>query len=161
MDKELLREHLRGMLDEEARLLAQLETLLEHEAEVLKTDDLPEIERIGAQRHRCVSALMRIDSERRVMCRMQGISEEREHFESLLAHCDPAGTLRQRWQEGLAAAARCKDRNERNGAIVSAKLRRVESLLVQLRGGTNTAAPTYAATGQRKLEGRGLELGRA
>ena len=161
MDPQLLRDHLHGMLDEEARLLAQLDTLLVHEAEVLASDDLPEIERIGAQRHRCVSALMRIDSERRVMCRMQGLPEDREHFEALLEKCDTDGALRRLWQEGLAAAARCKDRNERNGAIVSAKLRRVESLLVQLRGGTNAAAPTYGSGGQRKVQGRGLELGRA
>lgn len=161
MDPALLGEHIRDLLDEEASLLSQLEALLDTEAGALATDELPAIERIGAERHECVSALMRIDSERRVVCRMLGIGEERPHFEDLLRRCDPSLGLLALWTAGLEAAARCKDRNDRNGAIVSAKLRRVEAMLVQLRGGTNKAAPVYGATGQRKVEGRGLELGRA
>ena len=161
MEPALIADHLRSLLDEEATLLAQLEALLEHEAGALSSDELEEIERLGTERHRCVSALMRIDSERRSLCRMHGYGEDRPQFEALLLKSDPSGQLRKRWLAGLEVAARCKDRNERNGAIVSAKLRRVESLLVQLRGGTNQAAPTYGASGQRKVEARGLELGRA
>jgi flagellar biosynthesis/type III secretory pathway chaperone len=56
-------------------------------------------------------------------------------------------------------AARCRDRNERNGATVSAKLRRIESLLVTLRGGQDRVAPVYGASGARALGAASIDLG--
>jgi flagellar biosynthesis protein FlgN len=161
MDPTVIGDHMRDLLAEEAGLLASLEALLGQETEALRGDELPEIERIGTERHRCVDALMRIDSERRAACRLLGIGDDRVRFEELLDRCDHSGALKTRWHAGLEVAARCKDRNERNGAIVAAKLRRVEALLTTVRGGTDNVVPVYGATGQRPLPPRGLELGRA
>jgi len=161
MDLTVVGEHMRDLLAEEATLLASLEALLGQETEALRDDELPAIERIGAERHRCVDALMRIDSERRTACRLLGLGDDRPRFEELLDQCDRSVALKRLWHTGLEAAARCKDRNERNGAIVAAKLRRVEALLVTVRGGTDNVVPVYGATGQRQLPARGLALGRA
>jgi flagellar biosynthesis/type III secretory pathway chaperone len=161
MDLTVVGDQMRDLLAEEAVLLTTLEALLGKETEALRDDKLPDIERIGAERHRCVDALMRIDSERRTACRLLGFGDDRRRFEDLLDQCDRSGELKSRWHAGLEVAARCKDRNERNGAIVVAKLRRVEALLVTVRGGTDNVVPVYGATGQRSLAARGLELGRA
>jgi flagellar biosynthesis protein FlgN len=159
MDPTLVAEHMRSLLGEEAVLLSQLEALLDRETDALKADDLLEIEHIGRERHRCIEALMRIDSERRVACRMLGLADDHGQFERLLDHCDASGSLKSRWQAGLEIAARCKDRNDRNGAVVAAKLRRVEALLMTVRGGQDTVAPVYGASGMRTLAAQGLELG--
>jgi flagellar biosynthesis/type III secretory pathway chaperone len=159
MDLVLVAEHMQSLLGEEAVLLSELEALLDRETEALRNDDLAGIERVGHERHRCIEALMRIDSERRVACRMLGLTDGRTQFEQLLDRCDPGGSLKSRWLAGLEIAARCKDRNDRNGAVVSAKLRRVEALLMTVRGGQNTVAPVYASSGQRRLAAIGLDLG--
>jgi flagella synthesis protein FlgN len=159
MDAALVGDHMRDLLTQEAVLLSELEALLDKESDALRVDDLPEMERIGRERHRCVEALMSIDSERRIACRMMGVGEDRPQFERLLDHCDRTGALKSRWHAGLEMAARCKDRNERNGAVVTAKLRRVESLLMTVRGGQNHVAPVYGASGLRSVTSRGFELG--
>lgn len=159
MEPSLVGDHMRDLLGEEAVLLSELEALLERETDALKADDLPEIEHIGRERHRCIESLMRIDSERRVACRMLGLTDDKHQFERLLDRCDATGSLKSRWQAGLETAARCKDRNERNGAVVAAKLRRVEALLMTVRGGPDSIAPVYGSGGLRSLAARGLELG--
>jgi flagella synthesis protein FlgN len=161
MDPALVADHMRDLLGQEAVLLSQLEALLEKEADALRLDDVALIEQIGRERHRCVEALMQIDSERRIACRMMGLAVDGRQFELLLDSCDSTGGLKARWHAGLEAAARCKDRNDRNGAVVTAKLRRVEALLMTLRGGPNHVAPVYGAGGQRPVGGSRFELGYA
>ncbi len=155
----LLAAHMGELLDQEAALLARLEALLAEEAETLRGDDFERLERVGHERHGCVGSLMAIDAERRSACRMFGIGEDGAGFESLLDRVDPPGTLKRRWHAGLQLAARCKDRNERNGAVVAARMRRVEALLAALRGGPDRVAPVYGAGGLRPVAPRGLELG--
>jgi flagellar biosynthesis protein FlgN len=159
MDLTLVADHMRDLLGQEAVLLSQLEALLEKESDALRGDDLAAMERVGAERHRCVETLMSIDSERRIACRMMGLGEDGQQFESLLDRCDGTGALKSRWHAGLEIAARCKDRNERNGAVVAAKLRRVEALLMTVRGGQDQVAPVYGAGGMRNVTARGFELG--
>jgi len=148
--------HIARILDEEARLLGSLEQLLHHEAEILRSDDVEAIEHIGSARHQCVDALTGLEAERAEACRLLACGSGREGFEQLLAWCDPAGGLRVRWQGNLQAARRCRDLNDRNGAVVTARLNRVTQLLVQLRGAgpANTYGPgalPAAALGQRAL----------
>jgi flagellar biosynthesis/type III secretory pathway chaperone len=150
---------LERVLGDEARLLAELEQLLTREADVVRGDDPNAIENIGATRHRCVEALTRLDTERTDACRMLSFGTGREGLERLLAWCDPAQDLRARWQANLQAARRCKELNDRNGAIVTVKLGQVQQLLATLRGGSGD--PVYRRQGAR-FEGFGRrELGRA
>jgi flagellar biosynthesis/type III secretory pathway chaperone len=139
--------HVARILDDEARLLGSLEQLLRNEAEILRGDDVEAIERIGSARHQCVDALTGLEAERAEACRLLACGSGREGFEKLLDGCDPGGTLRARWHANLAAARRCKDLNDRNGAVVTARLNRVQQLLAKLRGAgpANTYGPRAAA----------------
>lgn len=130
--------HVERILGEEARLLGELEQLLRSEAEVLRGDDAEAIERIGSSRHHCIESLTRLDAERNAACQLAG-GGGRGDFERLLAWCDPSRRLHARWQGNLAIARRCKEQNDRNGAVVTARLNRVQQLLVQLRGATPPA----------------------
>ncbi len=132
--------HVERILGEEARLLGELERLLSAEAEVLRGDDAAAIERIGSSRHQCIDALTSLEAERGEACRL--IGRGRGDFERLLDWCDPSQRLHARWRGNLAVARRCKEQNDRNGAVVTARLNRVRQLLAQLRGAAPPA--TYA-----------------
>jgi flagella synthesis protein FlgN len=154
-----IHQHLERVLDDEARLLAELEQILARESLVVRSDDSCAIENIGSARQVCVDALTRLDSERTAACRMLSFGDGRPGFEKLLAWCDPARTLHDRWQRNLQLASRCKDLNDRNGAVVALKLSQVQQLLATLRGGT--VEPAYGRRGAR-FDGFGRrELGQA
>ena len=55
-------------------------------------------------------------------------------LERLLAWCDPSRTLRRRWAECAERAARCRNLNDRNGALVTVRLKNVEGMLDVLTG---------------------------
>lgn len=160
MDPTLIGDHMSGLLTEETLLLARLERLLEKEAEVLQGDDLDAVESVGHERQRCTSSLLKIDQERRETCHMLGFDTTRAGFEALLAFCDPTGELNRRWQAELALLSRCQAANDRNGAVVTAKLRRVESVLAAVRG-NEPAAQAYGSSGIRRTPARSLSLARA
>jgi flagella synthesis protein FlgN len=160
MDHRATRELASRLIDEERGLLERFADLLEREAAALRTDDVATIDRAGAQRQECSSALLRLDEERRNACRMLGFGDGRDAFERLLAACNPAGDLARRWQASREQLMRCKDLNDRNGAVVTAKLRRVEALLVTLRGG-DAGPRVYGAGGQPGAAARSVSLGLA
>ena len=137
-----VRAHADGLLREEAALLANLEVLLSRESGVLRGDDTAAIERIGASRHDCTAALTRLAEERDQSCRLLSFKNGREGFERLLRWCDSTGELALRWQANLTHARRCRDLNDRNGALVAVKLHHVQSLLGALRG--VVADPVYS-----------------
>jgi flagellar biosynthesis/type III secretory pathway chaperone len=139
--------HIERILNEEARLLGSLEQLLRSEADILRGDDVDAIEHIGSARHQCIDALTGLEAERAEACRLLASGSGREGFEKLLDWCDPARSLRARWLANLDCARRCKDLNDRNGAVVSARLNRVQHLLAQLRGASppSTYGPRAAA----------------
>jgi flagellar biosynthesis/type III secretory pathway chaperone len=90
---------------------------------------------------------------------MLSMGSGRAGFERVLAWCDPVHGLRTLWQGNLQAARRCKDLNDRNGAVVALKLGQVQQLLATLRGGS--PVPVYGRQGAR-FEGFGQrDLGQA
>ncbi|HSW33455.1 MAG TPA: flagellar protein FlgN [Steroidobacteraceae bacterium] len=156
----MTRELAARLIAEERALLERFEQLLEREAAALRSDDVATIEAAGADRQACTSALLRIDEERRQACRMLGFGDGRDAFERLLAGCDPGGELARSRQASRDLMLRCKAANDRNGAVVTAKLRRVEALLVTLRGG-DAGAPVYGASGESRAAARSVALGLA
>ena len=152
-------QHLDHILSEEGRLLAELEQLLQQETQSLQSDDLVAIARIGSARHRCVELLTRLDGERLDSCRMLSFGTGRGALEKLFQWADPSEQLQVRWRSNLEIARRCKEHNDRNGAIVSVKLGRVRRLLAKLRG--TPSVPVYGRSGARQGPLAGRDLGRA
>jgi len=140
-------QHLTRILADEARLLAELEVILGQETDVLKGEDAEAIARIGANRHGHIEALTRLEAERNDTCRMLSFGGGRSALERLFEWADPSGSLKSRWSSNLELARRCKAINDQNGAIVAAKLGRVQQLLAKLRG--VSPAPVYSARGAR------------
>jgi flagellar biosynthesis/type III secretory pathway chaperone len=87
-----------------------------------------------AERQHCVGIIVRVEEERRSMCRMMGFSNDLPGLEKLLGWCDASGSLKPLWGECAKEGIRCRALNDRNGALVNARLKRVETLLGALTG---------------------------
>jgi flagellar biosynthesis/type III secretory pathway chaperone len=151
--------HLTRILAEEARLLAEFEAVLRQETEVLSGDDTDAIQHIGNNRQRYVEALTRLEAERADSCRMFSFGAGRGALERLFEWADPSAALRRKWSANLELARGCKAINDKNGAIVAAKLGRVQQLLGKLRGAS--PPPVYSAKGARYGNLGLRDLGRA
>jgi len=154
-----IRQHLARVLDDEARQLAELEQLLIRETVVVNGDDAAAIERIGDVRRSCLDRLTKLDAERQAPGRMLSFGSGREGFGRVLEWCDSGQTLRQRWEQNLQLARRCKDLNDRNGAVVALKLSQVRQALATLRGGGTQ--PVYGRQGGTVAKFARRELGQA
>ena len=156
MDPGVCREHLEKLLAEENAALAQLETLLDREHELLIANDVDGLDRAGEARQACVGTLVRAEDERRSLCRMLNVPPDHQGLERLLAWCDPSRTLRRRWAECSERATRCRQLNDRNGALVAARLKRVEGMLEVL---TGRAQPkVYGRQGAFEAPGRSARV---
>jgi flagellar biosynthesis/type III secretory pathway chaperone len=154
-----VQEHLSRILAEEARLLGEFELVLRQETDVVRSDDTQAIQRIGADRHRYVDTLTRLDAERADACRMFSFGSGGGALDRLFRWADPSGALHRQWASNLELARRCKALNDQNGAIVAAKLGRVQQLLGKLRG--VSPPPVYSAKGARYGNLGLRDLGRA
>ena len=134
MDPTVCFEHFEKLLSEEAAALARLEQLLDREHGLLVANDVDELDRAGEQRQSCVGDLMRIEDERRSLCRMMNVSADASGLERLMNWCDPSGSLKARWAICAERAGRCRAANDRNGALVIARMKKVEGLLDVLTG---------------------------
>ena len=161
MDPEVCREHLAEILTDEVGLLGELRALLERESEVLGTRDAVAVEKTLIARQDRMSALTRLEEQRRALCSLHGYSADRIGLEHLMMWCDPEGSLVSRLRECAKGAAACRELNDRNGTLVNAKLRRVEGLLGALTGRPATPADTYSARGSTEPSRPGRVLGAA
>jgi flagellar biosynthesis/type III secretory pathway chaperone len=157
MDAKLCRDHLEKLVSEELTALAQLEGLLEREHTLLLDNDIEEFERAGELRQACVTTLMRIEDERRNLCQMSNVPTDMHGLQRLLTWCDPDRSLQTRWADCAELAIRCRNSNERNGALVSARLKRVEGLLETLTGRANQPK-IYARQGGYQATGRSAHV---
>ena len=159
MDAALCREQLDQLLTQEASALDLLQTLLNREHESLAASDIDALERAGNARQSCVGDLLRIESERQSLCRLMNYSADAAGIDKLLAWCDVSQQLRRRWTKTLELATTCRQLNNRNGAVVAAKLKRVEGLLAVVTGRNKNGA-VYGRKGVQHLSG-GHSLGQA
>jgi flagella synthesis protein FlgN len=140
------REALGSILTTEVAQLAELASLLEREHEALVANNIETLEGLMAQRGLATSRLLDAEEERRNLCRMHGRGIDAAGVMQLMAWCDSQGTLKSRWEECAKGAARCRELNDRNGALVIARMKRVETLLTTLTGQPREA-PTYGPKG--------------
>lgn len=123
------------LLDEERRLLLELEKLLDNEKAILLRDESPEqLEAACRSRQDCMVALLRLQDERQNLLRMSGFSTDNVGLASLIRACDPERTLPSRWAECAELAKRCRALNDHNGALVTSRMRRIQGMLEVLTG---------------------------
>lgn len=140
------REALSAILSTEVAQLTELAALLEREHELLAANDIETLEGVMGQRQVAVGKLLDAEEERRNLCRMHGRGVDASGVLQLMTWCDPQSTLKSRWDECAKGATRCRQLNDRNGALVIARMRRVETLLTALTGQPRET-PTYGPKG--------------
>jgi len=135
-----------SLLSQEVSALTELADLLDREHALLVANDVETLETVMEERQVSVGRLLRAEDERRSLCRMHGRATDAAGVEQLMAWCDPRGTLKSLWADCANGATRCRELNERNGALVTARMKRVETLLTVLTGQPQDA-PTYGPKG--------------
>ncbi|HEY6644872.1 flagellar protein FlgN [Povalibacter sp.] len=153
MDPRICRDTLERLLTEEAGTLARLEELLDKEHEFLTSNDVDELEKAGEARQSCIAAMIAIEDERRSLCRMMSVSADAMGLDKLLNWCDPSHQLKTRWAACAQRAAHCRSLNDRNGALVAARLKRVEGMLGVITGRASQPK-VYGSKGSYEVSGR-------
>lgn len=142
------RDALARILQEEIALLTQLETLLGNEHGFLASNDIDGLEGASVARQDCVARLLKLTDERRDLGRLLGRGSDLAGQAALLAWCDPVGSLASMLAEHARRSTTCRDQNDRNGALVGARMARVSNMLGML-SGPSTAPAVYGRSGQR------------
>ncbi|HTE39373.1 MAG TPA: flagellar protein FlgN [Steroidobacteraceae bacterium] len=157
MDANLCRQHVERLLSEEIGLMVKLQTLLDREFMFINSNDVESLEEAGEFRQACTGDLVRVEDERRSLCRMAGKGADLAGLDQLMKWCDPKGTLQSRWTDCAAHATRCRELNDRNGLVVSARLQQVSGMLNLITGRNNAPAtygPAKGAYGAAPATGR-------
>ncbi|MET0291306.1 MAG: flagellar protein FlgN [Steroidobacteraceae bacterium] len=135
------------ILAEELAALTQLETLLQNEHGFLAGNDIEGLEAASAARQDCVGRLLKLGDERRDLCRMLGRNSDLAGQSALLSWCDPDGTLGPVLNEHARRSSTCREQNDRNGALVGARMARLNNMLGMMAGPGTTAV--YGPSGLR------------
>jgi len=146
MDQTQCREKLGNLIKDENLALNELSTLLDREHGFLEANDVTSLEGATRERQRCVARIFRVDEERRALCRDMGRDVDLKGLEDLLRWCDPQGSLAGSWAQCSEAAAKCRSLNDRNGALVAARLKHVQARLGTLISSRRDAS-TYGPKG--------------
>lgn len=146
MDASVCRESFVRLLAEEIQALGEVEQLLNVEHEALKSKNIDVLEQTAETRRTRIGALVRIEDERRSLCRMLGHEPDADGLIRMMQWCDPQGSLTAQWRDRGERAKRCRLLNDRNGALVTARLKRVEGL-VDLLTGKSESPGTYGPHG--------------
>lgn len=148
LDPQECRERYARHLADETTLLTQLEVQLQREYELLAANDVEALEAASAVRQQTVARLLRMNEERGALCRIRNLAADSRGFAELLAWCDPAGSLAEAQEKCAIHAQRCRAQNERNGALVTARLNRIGGMLGML--GTADSGRTYQPPGNAR-----------
>lgn len=132
IDPTVCRETLARLLAEEVDLLTRMETQLQLEHRMLVDNDVDGLEAAGKVRQDCVAKLLRLEDERRALCRAMDWPTDLAGIEKVILWCDPQRSLLPALQDCSARATRCREQNEQNGLLVGARLKRVAGLLGML-----------------------------
>ena len=147
MDPAVCRETLATLWTQEVSLLGTLNDLLAREHALLVANDVDSLEKAMQERQIVVGRLLQIEEERRSLCRAHGKSSDVTGLEQLMRWCDPQGSLKTHMANSAKRATRCRELNDKNGALVMARMRRVEGLLGALTGQRPEVPATYGPKG--------------
>src|SRR5689334_8429518 len=115
-------EQLAALMAEENSQLAALESLLAQEYDLLQARNAEGLETAGTARQQCIGHILRIQDERRTLCRNAGHGDDLSGLQNLLAWCDPSGLLSPAMQVYRERTQRCRELNDRNGMLVNGRL---------------------------------------
>ena len=146
MDAAACREQLGTLIAEATRTLDELASLLEREHTLLAANEVTELDEAMRERQRTVARVMRIDEARQSLCRSLEFPTDLNGLKQLFEWCDPHGSLSADWNRCVAGAAKCRTLNDRNGALVSARLKHVKERLGALMSGRRETV-TYGRRG--------------
>lgn len=146
MDQQTCRAQLRGLIEEETAALGALAVLLEREFTHMQGNEVEALGEAMRERHKCVARILKVDDERRELCRSLGRPHDLKGLEALIAWCDPQRTLVAAWAGCTAAALKCRGLNDRNGAMAGARLQNVQARLGVLIDGRRETV-TYGPRG--------------
>jgi flagellar biosynthesis protein FlgN len=153
MDPQACLSQLARLLSEETALLGTLAQQLQREHELLNANDVDALDQAAQARQTSVAGLLRLDDERRNLCRVLGRSADQAGLAALLKWCDPAGSLASAHARCAEQAQQCREQNDRNGILVNARLNRVSGMLNLLGGsaGVRTYEPKGTPRGAGTL----------
>src|ERR1700733_12620471 len=144
MDQQTCRTTFGPLSQEETAALGELAVLLEREFTYLKDSEVQALSDAMRERQQCVVRILKVDDERRAMCRALGRPFDLKGLQGLIAWCDPQGTLAWAWGGCTAAATKCRSLNDRNSAMAGARLQNVQArlgMLIEGRRETVTYGP--------------------
>ncbi|MEJ0007402.1 MAG: flagellar protein FlgN [Steroidobacteraceae bacterium] len=144
MDPQTCRAQMGRLIEEETMALGELAALLDREFAHMQDNDVEALGDAMRARHKCVARILKVDDERRALCRTLGRPHDLNGLKALLTWCDPQGTLAGAWAACTAAAVKCRGLNDRNGAMAGARLQNVQArlgVLVDGRRETMTYGP--------------------
>lgn len=146
MEPSACRDRVSQLIAEEASALDGLASLLEREHEFLVANDVAALDATLRERQRWVARVLRTDDVRRALCQELGAGTGAQGLERILSWCDPQGTLTAGWKRCAEAAARCRNLNDANAALVGVRLQHVQGRLAALIRGRGEAV-TYGRQG--------------
>ena len=124
---------------------AQLIIVLDEEREALNRADAEALNRAG-------------EAKQMLMRRLEQLDAERLHLSTASAHA--AQTVSQAWSDLLKTLTDCRDKNQRNGALVGQRLSQVRRALSVLTG-TGHDSGIYGHSGTLHTVHRSLPLAEA
>lgn len=136
---------LRTVLDEMSGTTAQLIAVLDEEREALMSADAKALNRSG-------------EAKQMLMRRLEQLDVERLHLSSTSP--EAAQQMDGTWRELLKSLATCRDKNQRNGALVGQRLTQVRRALSVLTG-TDSQTGTYSQSGAVQGTHRSVPLAQA
>ncbi len=136
---------LRTVLDEMGATTAQLITVLDEEREALNSADAKALNRAG-------------EAKQMLMRRLEQLDVERLHLSNTSS--EAAQQMESTWRELLKSLATCRDKNQRNGALVGQRLTQVRRALSVLTG-TDAQTGTYGQNGAVHNTHRSVPLAQA
>jgi flagellar biosynthesis protein FlgN len=85
-----------------------------------------------------------VDHERRNLCRLLGYGADNAGLAAMLKWCDPSGSLAAPHAAASQEAQKCREHNDRNGALVNARLNRLNGMVDRMNGSSHR---TYESRG--------------
>ena len=136
---------LRSVLDDMSATTAQLIHVLDEEREALNSADAKALNRAG-------------EAKQMLMRRLEQLDVERLHLCSTSA--EAAQQVDTQWRALLKSLTQCRDKNQRNGALVGQRLGQVRKALAVLTG-NDTQSGTYGQNGALQDTHRSVQLAQA